>query len=76
MNIPLAYTIGEVCRLANIGRTSVYNEISAGTLRAVKRGRRTLILAEDLHDWIGRLPEFGGASDQTRETAGKARGAS
>lgn len=59
MDAILAYTIIEVCRLANIGRTAVYAEINSGALRAVKRGRRTLVLAEDLRHWLENLPALG-----------------
>jgi hypothetical protein len=39
-------------RLADVSPTKLYSEIGEGRLRAVKRGRRTLILAPDLKDWI------------------------
>jgi excisionase family DNA binding protein len=53
---PLAYTIAEVCVVARAGRTGVYGAIRAGDLRACKCGRRTLVLATDLKDWVEQLP--------------------
>ena len=56
MTTKVAYTIAEVCALASVGRTTVYQSINEGQLRAVKLGRRTLILAEDLQKWLGGMP--------------------
>jgi excisionase family DNA binding protein len=56
MDYPLAYTISEACAEARAGRTALYEAIRAGALTARKRGRRTLILADDLRRWIEALP--------------------
>ena len=52
----LAYSVRDACLVACTGRTSIYEAIRAGELRAVKRGARTLILEEDLRRWVQSLP--------------------
>jgi excisionase family DNA binding protein len=56
MNSPLAYSIAEACAAARAGRTAVYEAIKDGVLIARKRGRRTIILSDDLRRWLDRLP--------------------
>jgi excisionase family DNA binding protein len=58
MSTSLAHSISEACSISNTGRTSIYEEIKQGNLRAIKRGRRTLILAEDLRRWLETLPSI------------------
>ena len=52
----LAYTIAEATEAAATGKTALYEALGSGELPAHKRGRRTLILAADLRDWLQRLP--------------------
>lgn len=56
MNSPLVYSIAEACAVARISRTSIYQAINSGELIARKHGRRTVILADDLHRWLHNLP--------------------
>src|SRR5688500_16876293 len=53
----LSYTLKQARELTGVGRSTLYYAMRAGDLRAVKLGKKTLILAEDLHDWLVRLSE-------------------
>jgi excisionase family DNA binding protein len=48
----LAYTVPEFCAATGIGRTSVYEEIAAGRLKAIKAAGRRLILHQDGAAWL------------------------
>ena len=52
----LAYSVKEVRKLVGVGVATLYKVIGQGDLKTVKLGGRTLILAKDLQEWLGRLP--------------------
>ena len=58
MQNPLAHSIAEASARSGIGRTTIYELINTGQLPARKRGRRTLILAEDLQRCLQSLPSI------------------
>ena len=62
MNGPLAFSVAEACAAARIGRTSLYEAIRKGELRALKRGRRTIVLADDLRRYLESLPALEAAA--------------
>lgn len=57
-NAALAYPIREACEVLGIGRTSLYELLRSGALRARKHGKRTLILESDMRSWLEGLPTF------------------
>jgi excisionase family DNA binding protein len=55
-NQHIAASIAEVCRISGMTRSEIYRRLAAGDIRAVKNGRRTLILIETLSAYFARLP--------------------
>jgi excisionase family DNA binding protein len=63
---PLAHSIAEASERSGIGRTALYELINTGQLTARKRGRRTLILHDDLRRCLESLPSVEVKADLTR----------
>lgn len=53
---PEGLSVTEVCRVAGIGRTKIYEAIADGRLVARKFGKRTLVLRADLNAFLSNLP--------------------
>lgn len=51
-----AMTMKDFCQWAGIGRTTAYEQVSAGKLTVRKVGRRSLVLFEDASRWLNALP--------------------
>lgn len=49
-------SISDACAMAGIGRTKVYEAIATGSLKARKCGKRTIILRDDLRQFLASLP--------------------
>jgi excisionase family DNA binding protein len=63
--LPITLSIADACKETGIGRTSLYNAIKTGKLRAVKFAGRTLIRSEDLKSFVDQLPEI--STGKTRD---------
>jgi excisionase family DNA binding protein len=57
-----AYSVSEVLAMTNLGRDKFYRLVREGKLPARKAGRRTLVLASDLDDFLKSLPILGQAA--------------
>lgn len=56
----LAYSVEAAAKASHVGRTLIYAELKSGRLRAKKIGRRTIITAEALAEWLNALPSMKG----------------
>jgi excisionase family DNA binding protein len=53
---PRAMGVDDFCDRYDVSRTTAYEQIKAGRLRALKCGKRTIIAEDDAEDWLRRLP--------------------
>jgi len=52
----LLLTVPQCCQMAAIGRTKFYELVASGEIPVRKIGKKTLVAASDLQDWVERLP--------------------
>lgn len=53
---PLAYTVAEAVKAAAVSRTELYRAVARQELVLRKRGKRSIILADELKRWLASLP--------------------
>jgi Helix-turn-helix domain len=56
------FSVEQFCEIYDVGRSTAYNEIRAGRLKARKVGKRTIIGDEDAEDWFSQLPRVKAAA--------------
>jgi excisionase family DNA binding protein len=54
----IAYSVNELLAILPLGRTSLYDAIKKGKLRATKFGKKTLFLAPDIAAFLAGLPSI------------------
>jgi hypothetical protein len=52
-----AFTLAELTAMGHGCRSTLYKHIGSGHLRARKRGKRLVVLLEDLETWLESLPQ-------------------
>lgn len=51
-----AFALRDFCKKYGISRRTAFRELEAGRLKARKRGRSLLVMAEDAEAWAQALP--------------------
>jgi excisionase family DNA binding protein len=52
---PLAVDIPEACRLTGLGRSKLYELLTAGEIPSVKVGKRRVVPVASLRQWLAKL---------------------
>lgn len=60
----LSFSIEEVCQATGFGRTKLYEAINQGLLPAKKYGKRTIILKNDLEEFLKSLEPYPSVTPQ------------
>jgi excisionase family DNA binding protein len=48
----------EAAKMAGVGRSTIYQELASGRLKAKKLGRRTIVPEHALAEWMSSLPAY------------------
>jgi excisionase family DNA binding protein len=73
MQGPMTYSIADACAATSCGRTTIYEAIRSGNLRAIKIGRRTVITATDLAAWLDSRNVVGHPTTHTERSDASAK---
>ena len=65
-NQPHVFTVSQFCERNNMSRTTFYELLKSGDLKAKKRGSRTIVLASDETAWLNSLPDYESVIRQQR----------
>ena len=52
----ISFSIPEAGRVTGLSRSEIYRRLSAGDIRAIKSGSKTLVLADSLRAFVASLP--------------------
>jgi hypothetical protein len=52
-----AYSVNEALSICSIGRTSFYEAVKNGEIRPAKLGKKTLVLADNIAEYLTKLRE-------------------
>lgn len=69
----LSYTRGGACNATGLPLTTIDLAIAQGELKAIKSGRRLVIMAEDLQAWLRRCRDRGAIPSPAPSAADKER---
>jgi hypothetical protein len=53
---PIAMPLARASLVSGLSRSELYRRLAAGDIKAVKAGKRTLIVADSLRAFLARLP--------------------
>ena len=54
----ISLSIQEVSEITGFGRTKIYEAINSGDLKARKFGKRTIVLMDDLKEFMSNLNDY------------------